>query len=161
MTLKKDKFEFNKLEIPRTLSIETQPENTNTEITIDSEKKEGKNRIWLIALIVFCLLIAIFSIYFIMQPTGVRQKMARKTASASYKPSKTTKTLKTDTKPTYFNYFDSIIFLNNHTGNKVVISKGFDEYIKKNKLIIKSGQYYYNCFCDDLFEVYMPGDRIP
>lgn len=72
-----------------------------------------------------------------------------------------TQSTKQEDKPIYFNYYDSVVFLNNHTDNKVVIAKGFDEYIKKNKLIIKSGKYYYNCFCDDLYDVYKPGDVIP
>lgn len=64
-------------------------------------------------------------------------------------------------KPTFFNYYDSILFLNQVHGKKKVVSKGFDDYIKKNKLIVKAGDYYYNLYCDDLIDNYTVGDSIP
>ncbi len=64
-------------------------------------------------------------------------------------------------KPIYFNYYDSIIFLNDVKGSKIVVSKGYDDYIKKDKIIVKSDGYYYNIFCKDLYHNYAVGDSIP
>jgi len=68
---------------------------------------------------------------------------------------------KDTTKPTYINFYDSIVFLNKVKGSKIVVSKGFDEYLKKNKLIVKVDDNYYNLFCEDLINNYSVGDTIP
>jgi hypothetical protein len=76
-------------------------------------------------------------------------------------------TVRTDTlpkneiAPKYINYHDSIVFLNDVKGEKKVVSKGYDDYLQRNKIIIKSGNFYFNCFCDDLFKNYQIGDIIP
>ena len=64
-------------------------------------------------------------------------------------------------KVVYFNYFDSVVFLNDWKGAKVVVSKGTDDYIKQERLVIKSDGYYFNCYCKDLVTNYVVGDSIP
>lgn len=82
-----------------------------------------------------------------------------KSVQVIVKPSNDTK--KVLSKPEYINYYDSIVFLNKVKGSKIVVSKGFDEYLKKNKLIVKVDNNYYNLFCEDLISNYSVGDSIP
>lgn len=152
MTNKRDKFEFEKLEIPKTLSIEPQQEFLKESVS----KNDNSFIFWLVGLIVlFFIILALYFFY--------KNSYQNKPANTSIKvdSTKSPPIPKSKPKPVYFNYYDSVVFLNNHTDYKVVISKGFDDYMKKNKLVIKSGDYYFNCFCDDLYNAYQPGDVIP
>ncbi|MCU0325726.1 MAG: hypothetical protein MUF45_10800 [Spirosomaceae bacterium] len=152
MNNKRDKFEFEKLEIPKSLSTEPQ-----TEILKESVSKNNNSfGFWLIGFVVSIILI--FALYYFI--TNTFKKKIQNT-SIKVIPIKNHPITKSEARPVYFNYYDSIVFLNKHTDNKIVISKGFDDYVKKNKLVIKSGNYYFNCFCDDLYSTYKPGDVIP
>ncbi len=158
--MEKNKFEFKKLELPpKEILIK---ENTSLDIILNNREKSYKHKqtsnfqfAYLFMTAIVFTIVGYF-LHHILEPA---------------KPISTinsTNGLKIDSnhvekaqKPTYFNYFDSMLFLNQVKGTKKVVSKGYDDYIKKNKLIVKANDYYYNLFCEDLINNYEVGDSIP
>lgn len=172
MVKEKERFVFEKLELPTKTKEYTYSNQSFLDISSPEKKNEIHNEsatrhssipklillatlgIILIGLITFLVINWISN-----QKTKSSKVIAQKTIQIT-KPIKQDST-ETEKSPKYINYHDSIVFLNDIKGEKRVISKGYDDYLKKNKLIIKSGNYYFNCFCNDLFENYKVGDVIP
>lgn len=155
--MEKNKFEFQKLELPKEIlieSVQTSPIKKPIIKEITQDKASNLGYYAMIAISCFCIG------YYLHTFFNPIQKI-KATESKSVQEIPETVQIKKESKPTYFNFYDSIIFLNQVKGTKKVISKGFDDYIKKNKLIVKNGDYYYNLFCEDIYNNYSVGDSIP
>lgn len=103
-------------------------------------------------LLCLCFLLILLSFSFLNGSNSSNLVVPKKTLKAENPLKK---------KPVYFNYFDSVVFLNDWTNEKVVVSKGIDEYVKQERLVIKANGYYFNCYCKDLLGAYAVGDTIP
>ena len=107
-----------------------------------------KSALW----VCLCLLLIVLSISFLKGSNSKKTiKMAPKTILKKTTPKK----------PVYYNYFDSVVFLNDWQNKKVVVSKGTDDYVKQERLVIKTDNHYFNCYCKDLLSTYAVGDTIP
>jgi hypothetical protein len=172
--LEKPKFEFQQLELPKHLSS-SMPKTPNEKNDVDfraniSDKYTGNTskahkKYMLLGYFFLFTFLGIIAGYFLHQwqlTLGNSPKKPLNAQKTSIKAQNTVKYTEKQVikKPTYFNYYDSIIFLNDVKGKKIVVSKGFDEYIKKNKIIVKSDGFYYNLFCPDLYKNYSVGDSI-
>lgn len=161
--MEKNKFEFQKLELPQKVlireTIQDIPVNqSNNEHSIQ-EKQQKTKILGYYALTAIIFTAAGFQLhkYFFSEISSTKSnQIAQRVVN---KPSNDTK--KVILKPTYINFYDSIVFLNKVKGTKKVVSKGFDEYLKKNKLIVKVDDNYYNLYCEDLISNYSVGDSIP
>lgn len=161
--MEKNKFEFQKLELPRQVLnrkiIQNIPDNHINNGHSTQEKQQSRKTLGYYALtaIIFTAVgYQLHKYFFSETPNTKNIQVIQQTI---VKPSNdTTKVL---SKPTYINFYDSIVFLNRVKGSKKVVSKGFDEYLKKNKLIVKADGNYYNLFCEDLISSYSVGDSIP
>ncbi len=116
-----------------------------------------KRKPWLKLKFVIWTLICMYVLFLSFSYLRGNNPSPRPLVVASSKPKNTSK-VKT---AVYFNYFDSVVFLNDWKGTKVVVSKGNDEYMKQDRLVIKSDGYYFNCYCKDLIVNYVVGDTIP
>lgn len=172
MVKEKERFAFEKLELPTKIKEFAHSNQFFLDIPSPERKKEIQNEspskqfstqkliffgafgIIMLGLITFLIINGLSKQN--AKPTKV---IAQKTIQSPI-PIKQDST-ETEKPPKYINYHDSIIFLNDVKGEKRVISKGYDDYLKKNKLIIKSGNHYFNCFCNDLYENYKVGELIP
>jgi hypothetical protein len=176
--LEKPKFEFQKLELPKQLNYRhqsTEDKTENATKTVGTKPKPSSYG-YLPLFTVICLTTG----YYVHNSTNwlqlINAEILPKTLILAHNQKKndmiqaiisdSTKQVsheKVDRHPpVYFNYYDSIIFLNDVKGCKIVVSKGYDDYIKKDKIIVKSEEgYYYNIFCTDLYSNYAVGDTIP
>lgn len=172
MVKEKERFAFEKLELPTKIKEFAHPNQTFLDISSPEKKTEIHNEstsknfstpklILLVALVIIFL--ALISLLLINWLSNQKEKPTKVIAQKTIQIPKPIKqdTIETEKKPKYINYHDSIIFLNDIKGEKRVVSKGYDDYLKKNKLIIKSGNHYFNCFCNDLYENYKVGEIIP
>lgn len=146
------KFEFQKLELPQQILEPNKiPTNDNS-----STQRNNKNIGYYLAFMAFGMILGYFGHATIAKaPISYSNQRISPVLLPKLPPDST------NIKPKYFNYYDSIVFLNQVKGQKIVVSEGYDDYIKKNKLIVKVGGYYYNLFCDDLMRAYSVGDSIP
>lgn len=161
--MEKDKFKFQKLELPPQVlnreTIQDIPDNqTNNEHSTQVKQKNTKT-LGYYALTAIIFTATGFQLHKYFFSETLNNKNIRIVQRTIIKPS--TDTTKVLSKPTYINFYDSIVFLNKVKGKKKVVSKGFDEYLKKNKLIVKVDDSYYNLFCEDLISHYSVGDYIP
>lgn len=166
------KFKFQKLELPKQVSQANEHLSNSKKIDrrlfmdphTSKKNTTSKEKYTLRGLFILIAAICIGLIYYIYVVNNTLNTILKKT-DANPKAIKFIKKIiipqKTTKKPIYFNYYDSIVFLNDVRGTKIVVSKGFDEYIKKDKIIVKSDGYYYNVFCKDLYSNYAVGDSIP
>lgn len=170
MVKEKERFSFEKLELPTKGKDFTHPIKPFLD-TIPKEIKENNSedstsntistqKVVILSVFSTILLSLIaFGVFKWLNKTENSKVVAQTTIPVAT-PIKTDSSVN-EMPPKYINYHDSIVFLNDVKGEKRVVSKGFDEYLKKNKIIIKSGKNYFNCFCNDLFENYKVGDIIP
>lgn len=177
--MEKHKFEFQKLELPKQISSSTIPQHPNQQTDDGLTMSVGdtntphaqianKTKFPYGYLILFTI-IGLVSGYFTHQwqsslhqtskPIIVEKILPKQAINTIVKADSTNKQV--NEKPVYFNYYDSFKFLNDVKGSKIVVSKGFDDYIKKEKLIVKANGYYFNLFCKDLYSNYVVGDSIP
>lgn len=172
MVKEKERFAFEKLELPTKIKEFTHSNQTFLDIPIQEKKtelhKESPSKQFSTQkLIIFGVLgIIILGLITLLIINWSGNQKVKPTKVIAQKIIQTPKPIKQDSTETekplkYVNYHDSIIFLNDVKGEKRVISKGYDDYLKKNKLIIKSGNHYFNCFCNDLYENYKVGELIP
>lgn len=170
-----EKFEFRKLEIPKKDSpnIKDQITPLNTIIS-NQEKKIKRYQTFLVisSVSLLCMLMIGFWGYRRNKDEShLSAPISKKSGDLLTEQQPITKDsiwtensiIQSDTAntPIYRNYFDSIVFLNDVKGEKIVVSKGVDEYLKKDKIIVKSNNTYYNCFCKDLVKFYEVGNKIP
>lgn len=161
--MEKNKFEFQKLELPQQVlnreTVQDIPVNQINNEHSTQEKRQNAKILGYYALTAMIFTAAGFQLhkYFFSEISNTKNIQVFK--QTIIKPlNDTTKVL---SKPTYINFYDSIVFLNKVKGSKKVVSKGFDGYLKKNKLIVKVEDNYYNLFCEDLISNYSVGDSIP
>jgi hypothetical protein len=177
--LEKPKFEFQQLELPKHLSssLPQQPNkktddgfrvDTCERYTLNTHKTNKKQLPY--GYFILFTTIGLITGYFIHHWQSTLNNTLPKSTNTplNFKKQAISTQIVVDSsrkqyfkKPSYINYYDSIIFLNDVKGPKIVVSKGFDDYIKKNKIIVKSEGYYYNLFCKDLYSNYSVGDSIP
>lgn len=163
--MEKNKFEFQKLELPlQVLNRETVQEIPDNHICNErstQERQQNAKTLGYYALTAIIFAAAGYQLhkYFFSDTTPTKSIQVIQQISVKTNPSNDT--LKVSSRPVYINFYDSIVFLNKIKGHKKVISKGYDEYLKKNKLIVKVDDNYYNLFCEDLISNYSVGDSIP
>lgn len=165
--MEKNKFEFQKLELPKRVLIKETvreiPGNPiNNEHSIQQRPKNIKN-IGYYALTAIIFTAAGYQLhqYFSSQENNKKIVKPENITSNNVAIQPKKDTIKPISKPTYINFYDSIVFLNKIKGTKKVVSKGFDDYLKRKKLIVKVNDDYYNLFCEDLISNYSVGDSIP
>lgn len=175
--MKRHPFEFHKLELPKQISEEYQSTNdkVDNDIFMDFHKTPyiQQSKPFPYGYLILFTIIGLMAGFYAHEWRDYWIKSIKKHQNSENQSIISQKTVKVPAneldstqkiiakKPVYFNYYDSIIFLNDVKGSKIVVSKGFDEYIKKDKLIVKSDGYYYNIFCKDLYSNYSVGDSIP
>jgi len=164
--LEKTKFEFQKLELPQQVldkkTVQETPDNPIYREHSIKSKQDSPNKIryYALATIIFAASgYQLHKFFFTAESNTSRPIRIQKDTIVIEQA--VIKIPKDTTKPTYINFYDSIVFLNKVKGSKIVVSKGFDEYLKKNKLIVKVDDNYYNLFCEDLINNYSVGDTIP
>lgn len=164
--MEKTKFEFQKLELPQQVlnkeTVQEIPDNPIYNGHSIQSKQDSPKRIGYYALTAIIFAASGYQLhkYFFTEESNKSMPISIQKDTIVVTKAEI-KALKDTTKPTYINYYDSIVFLNKVKGTKIVVSKGFDEYLKKNKLIVKVDDNYYNLFCEDLINNYSVGDSIP
>lgn len=164
--MEKNKFEFQKLELPQqVLNKETVQEIPDNPIYHEHSvpQKQGSPKTigyYALTAIIFAATGYQLHKYFIVEESNKSRPISIQKDTVVAKKT-LIKASKDTTRPVYINYYDSIVFLNKVKGTKIVVSKGFDEYLKKNRLIVKVDDNYYNLYCDDLISNYSVGDSIP
>ncbi len=163
--MEKHKFKFQKLELPNFITTESEPLPEIRESNIFTSKNQQKKQysyIYMAFITAICLMCVYYTY---VKKSSNTQKIAISPKKLIKNTFSTQKNLTTPTAdiemPTYYNFYDSFVFLNKVKGTKIVVSKGFDDYIKKKKLIVKANGFYYNLFCEDLIDNYAVGDSIP
>lgn len=164
--MEKNKFEFQKLELPQQVLIKETVQETpgnpinNEHSTQQQAKKLNNIGYYALTAIIFTAAGYQLHQYFSSQENNKtvipENYISNKVATQPKKD-----TIKAISKPVYINFYDSIVFLNKIKGKKKIVSKGFDDYLKRNKLIVKVDDNYYNLFCEDLISSYSVGDSIP
>lgn len=161
--MEKNKFEFQKLELPQHVlnrdTVQDIPDNQTYNEHSTQEKQQNAKILGYYALTAIIFTAAGFQLHKYFFSEIPNPKIIQVIQQPIVKSSNdTTKVL---SKPAYINFYDSIVFLNKVKGTKKVVSKGFDDYLKKKKLIVKVNDDYYNLFCEDLISNYSVGDSIP
>lgn len=161
--MEKNKFEFQKLELPQQVfnrkTAQDIPDNQTYNEHSTQEKRQNAKILGYYALTAIIFTAAGFQLHKYFFSEIPNTKTIQVIQQTTVKPSNDM--IKVISKPAFINFYDSIVFLNKVKGSKKVVSKGFDEYLKKNKLIVKVENNYYNLFCEDLISSYSVGDSIP
>lgn len=152
-----EKFEFQKLKLPK--KGDEQIKSPPYHDIIITQEKAIKRYKTLIFIFTFILSLVLISYIYLLSKKKVTEKKQSLEVSKVVTDSIPNKS--THQQPVYRNFFDSIVFLNEIKTEKIVVSKGIDEYLHQERLIIKSGDNYYNCYCSDLIKYYKVGDKIP